>query len=115
MAFERWATGGRSYKPKLTIRQGGQLGLNQGAVKRFQLDNETYAVLFYDPDGRRIGIKFTRNSEEEGVIKVITRLKSATVYAKPFLDYYAISYDKSRRFDLLWDASEELVVAALKE
>jgi hypothetical protein len=72
-------------------------------------------VLFYDPEGRRIGIKFTRNSEEEGIIKVVTRLKSATIYAKPFLDYYAIGYDKSRRFELSWDVSDGLAIAALEQ
>lgn len=113
MAFERFIETGRSYKPKISIRGNGQIGFNFGAIKRFVLENYEYAVLFYDKETQRIGIKLT-NEKEEGISKLKVRKSSAAVSAKSFLDYYEIEYGGSvRKFDIYWDEAAEMLIADL--
>lgn len=114
MAFERFVLGGKSYKPKVSIRRSGQIGFNQGAVKKFSMEKYRYAVLFFDRINKRIGIKLT-NEEEEGICRLRVRGWGGTVSAKAFLDYYGIDYSRLKKFDARWDESEGMIVVDIKE
>lgn len=112
MAFERFTRTGKSYKPKISIRSNGQMGFNQGAIKKFELGNFQYVILFFDNVNQRIGFKLT-NEEEEGICKLKVRKSNASVSAKAFLDYYSIDYSKTRRLEAMQDEKEEMIVISL--
>ncbi len=114
MAFERFTLGGRAFRPKASIRATGQIGLSAGCVTRFSLENTPYAVLFFDRESRKIGIKPTDNPEEERVLKLAVRAGSGTVSARSFLDYYRTDYTKTRNFDAQFDEREGLIIIELK-
>jgi len=113
MPFERFTETGKSYRPKISIRSNGQIGFNLGAIKKFALNKYKYAVLFFDRENIKIGIKLT-NSEEDGISKLQVRKSNAAISAKAFFDYYSIDYSKSKRYDAVWDEKEQMIIASIK-
>lgn len=111
MAFEKFTkTRGRGYVPKVSIWNKGQIGFNEGALLRFNLKQFDYAVLFYDKDNKRIGIKFT-NDKEDGTIKFVKRVTGgASISGKAFLDFYDIRPTENKKYDVVYNAEEGLYI-----
>ena len=115
MGFEKFTSSGKTFKPKVSIRKYGQIGFNNGAVKKFDLDKYEYVILFYDRENRRIGIKLTNNSSEDGAMKLQKRPLNVAISAKSFLEYYEIPYLKTSRYNPQWDENEKMIIIDLKE
>lgn len=116
MTFERFELGAsRGFAPKISIRAAGQLGFNQGAVKRFELEKYSYAVLFYDKEDNRMAIQPTNERNEKGLMKLRVRDngKDAAISIKAFLDYYGIEYKKTRSMEAYWDENEKKIIVDL--
>ncbi len=113
MPFEKFTQTGKSYRPKISIRSNGQIGFNFGAIERFKLSKYKYAILFFDRENTRIGIRLT-NNEEEGICKLQVRKSNAAIAAKAFLDYYSIDYSKTKRYEAAWDEKEDMIVSNIK-
>ncbi len=113
MAFERFTASGKSFKARISIRKNGQISLSQGAVQKFRLTEYPYAVLFYDKEKHRIGLKPTQDPEEPGAYKLNFKGTGASVAGLAFLDYYGIDYSRSRRFEAQWDEEHEMIVIDL--
>lgn len=112
MAFEKFTQTGRSFKPKVTIRKTGSLGFTAAAISKFGIDNYKYALLYYDKDAQKIGLKPT-NDEEDGAHKINRAKQSTWIAARRFLDYYGITL-KNGRFDAMWDDEEQMIVIEIK-
>ena len=111
MAFERFTrVGGRGYTPKASIWKRGQIGFNQGAVERFNLKEFDFAVLFYDRDEKKIGVRFLNDGSEDGANKIIKGKTGIFVSAKAFLDFYEISHSVTRRYDVEHDKESGLYI-----
>lgn len=126
MAFVKFTQIGGSYIAKISIRTNGQLGFSQGAIKKFSLlEGEWYVIMYYDKDNRRIGILKTRDSKEEGAIRLIRReIKTKDgqsnmncyVSCKSFFDFNEIKYSKkTESYCPEWDENEGMIVLNLSE
>ena len=115
MSFEKFTQTGQRFKPKLSIwGKGGQIGFNQGAVKRFNFATYRYAILFFDREKKRIGIKFTNDEKEEGIIKFNIRKTGGVIPGKSFMDYYGIDYSKTKNYDVVFDDENQLYIVDLE-
>ncbi len=113
MPFEKFTQAGQSFKPKMSIwGNGGQIGFNQGAMKKFKLDIYKYAILFFDRENKRIGIKFTNDEKEEGINKF--NAKRGVIPGKAFMDYYGVDYSKTKPYDVVFDEENELYIVNLE-
>lgn len=108
MAFEKFTGAGRSFKPKLSIRKNGQLGLNYGAVERYGIDKFEYVELYYDKENNRIGLKLS-NEKSEGAVRCRVRSGNASIPAKSFLEYYKIDYREAKRMEVQRDEAGMLI------
>lgn len=115
MAFERFTLKGRGFKPKASIWSKGQISFNQGAVRRYKIDQYEYAVLFFDPETSRIGIKLTNDENEEGVQKIGKRKSGVMISAKSFLEHYAVDFSETRKYTLQKSDEEDFLLIVLKE
>lgn len=117
MAFVKFTnTGGRIGTPRASIWTRGQIGLNQGAVLEYDLKDYTYAVLYYDEGGKKIGIEFTNDKNAEGAIKLVVRRKAGiSMSALPFLKTFRIDFIKTRQYDLSYDKEHNLYVIDLNK
>jgi len=106
-------------EPAITIRkfQGSNkvsFYVNESASRKFFI-NYTRTFLLYDKDKSFIGFRPT-NQEENSFS--LTRGKKGTgilVYGMPFLRYYEIPHEKSKRYRANWNNEEELVVIDLNK
>lgn len=111
MTFEKFTkVGGRGYTPKAAIWKRGQIGFNQGAVRRYNLKDYNFAILFYDKDQKKIGVKFVSDANEEGANKIVKGQTGIFMSAKAFLDYYQISYTETKRYDVEYDEKNDFYV-----
>jgi hypothetical protein len=115
MAFERFTQAGRAFRPRASIRSTGQIGLSHGCMNRYSLERVPYAVLFYDRDTRRIGIKPTADQNEEGALRISVRSGSGSIAARSFLDYYRVEYGETRSFDVTYDEEARMLIINLKQ
>jgi hypothetical protein len=114
MPFEKFTKTGRVYIPKASIWSRGQIGLNQGAIEKFNLDDFNFAVLYYDHDEKKIGIQFT-NEKGEGAIKLTKRKGGGTsISANAFLGYYDIEHATTKKYDVALDEESGFFVIQLK-
>ena len=113
MAFQRFTESGRSFKARISIRKNGQIGFSNGAVKKFGLQKFSHVVLFYDADKKRIGIKPTNDSEEEGAYKLNIKETGASVAGLAFIDYFDIPHENTQKYEAKWDDESQMIIVDL--
>lgn len=113
MAFEKFTEKARSFRPKLSVRSNSTIGLNAPAVIKFKLKDAKCVTLYYDRQERRIGLKPTNNTDEEGAHPLNMSKTGAWVSARRFLDYFGLTTPETKRYDATWDDAEEMIVAKL--
>ena len=111
MAFELFReTSSRGFKPKASVRRNGQIGFNQGVVRRFELNKYPYVSLYYDKDTRIIGVKLHEQEPSEGGIKLTVKGPTSWLSARKFLDFFEIPYAQTRKFELNYDSELNMLV-----
>jgi len=114
MAFIKFTESGRSFSPRATISTYGTLSFSDGARWRFSLDTYAYAILYYDPDTRRIGIELTNERDAKGTRKLRHRKTGSDMAVKPFLDYFSIHIETTTLYDIARDRKSGMLVIDLK-
>jgi len=109
MAIEFFTKDGKGFLPKASIRKPGQIGLNQGAVERFEFKNGEYVLLGYDREKKMIAIRRI-DDVQKGAKKVLVKGNSGAISAKSFFDYFDIPYHKTDAYELQEDKENELLV-----
>lgn len=115
MGFEKFKYLDGSQRPKVTLRENGQIGFSQGAVNRFNLKEYVYCELYYDSESARIGLRLTNEYEEGITAKLVLREQNFYVSARSFLDHYFISYSPARSFIAHEEEENNLIVLDLSK
>lgn len=109
MAWQESPGPSRSRHPGASVRRNGQLGFNSGAVTRYELDQFGFALLYYDEENRRIGVKLM----EEKVPRSFTfvhRTGDAYISAQSFFEHFRIPLpQETTKYDLVKEG-EMLVI-----
>ena len=113
MAFEKFTEKARSFRPKLSLRSNSTIGLNAPAVTKFKLKDVKCVTLYYDRDGKKLGLKPAPNADEEGAHPLNMSKTGAWVSARRFLDYFGLSTAETKRYDAGWDDTEKMIVVQL--
>lgn len=108
--YEKFTQHGRSFKAKISIRKRGQIGFNNGAIKRFRIDEYDYVVLYYNKDTHKMAFNFTNSEDDDGAIKIIKKKNNYFISGKSFFDYYEIPYGESHSFDVEWNQEELIAI-----
>jgi len=112
MAWVKFTKTGRSFKPKISVRGDSQIGFNRAAIREFKLKDYSFAILFYDEQAKKIGVKLTNDKNEEGICKLRVKEEAgASIPARSFIACYKIEGHK--RLDAEWDSKENMIVAKL--
>ncbi len=113
MAFEKFTERGRGYSPRMSVRKGGQIGLNRGAIHRFKLENCVGVILYYDKEARKIGIEKTTESDADGFMALKIRNNTGSIAGRSFCGYYGIDCAETRSYELKMDEESGYLVADL--
>ena len=115
MAFERFippqSPGAR---PKVTIRPSGLISFDATAVHEFGLNSVTHAVLFFDKTRKIVGVKTTKNANEDGAFKLSRRRRSVSLKAPQFFERYALAFEESQRFEVSREQSTGMLMINMK-
>jgi hypothetical protein len=109
--WETFTFKGKSAIPKITIRKGGQIGLNSYAVEKYNLNNYQYVILRINKAEKKIGIKPTNDDTLKGVHKLKIIQGGGTIAAKNFIGYYELNDILGKKIECEWDDAEEMIVA----
>jgi putative transposase len=111
MAFEKYVRTGR-VSADVTIRKNGTISISARAVSKYSLDQYPYAVLYFDPDERKIGVAFMAE-KEAGAYSIQKRPSEIVVTGKAFLTHYGIGFGKAAGYESAWDADKRMLVISL--
>jgi hypothetical protein len=114
-SWEVYKFEGRTATPKLTIRKGGQIGLNSAAVRKYKLDKYGYAVLLINQEEGKIGVLPTNDEGMEGRRSIKIVQGGASIPSKSFIEYYELDKVKENRMKCEWDDEHEMIVAEYKK
>ena len=104
---------GISAQPTLTVGRSGVIGINKAATQNYELQKYKYAGLYYDPEGKKIGIKPT-NDDSEANCTLRDRQSGMDISAKLFLEHFGIDYSTTRRYELVRDEENDMFVAQVE-
>lgn len=113
-SWEVYKFEGRTVTPKLTIRKGGQIGLNSAAVRKFKLDKYGYVVLLINKEEGKIGVLPTNDESTEGRRRIKIVQGGASIPARSFIEYYELGKVKENRIKCEWDSENKMIVAEYK-
>ena len=111
MPFVKFTETNKSFVARASISQRGMLNFTDGARHRFNMEDYSHCILYYDQEIQLIGIEMTNNSSAEGAIKIRIRKTGADVGIKSFLDYFEIVPKRTTMYDIrLGDESNWIIV-----
>jgi hypothetical protein len=109
MAFQRFTESGKGYRPKISLRPSGTIGVNDSALKKFGLIDFDFVALYYDPETKQIAIGGT-NREEPGSQRLNKGTRGASISAKRFLDFHDITVSELIHFECRHDTDQNLII-----
>jgi hypothetical protein len=109
MAFQKFTESGRGFKPKVSIRSSGVIGLNSAALKKFELEDVDFVCLLFDPDTNKIAIT-KASKDDDGAHHLNKGVAGAGISAKRFLDYWDQSVENTQQYECHLDRENGLIV-----
>jgi len=99
--LEPFVTTGQGHKKRISIRKSGQIGINVGAVKEYDLKQYEGFIFHYSREDKVVGLEPTDDKSRPGFITAREHNEEIQVSAKSFFDHYDIPYDETRRAPVL--------------
>jgi hypothetical protein len=112
--FQKFTDTKSSFFAKATIRRTGQIGFNAGAINALKITEFVYAILYFDPEQRIVGIELT-NTDGPGAIEIKKSETNTFVRARNFCDRFDIDYEESRTYRLLRDPESGFLYFSLNQ
>ena len=113
MPFVRFTEGGKSFSPRATLSVRGLLSFNEGACRKYKIEEGAYGVLYYDRDTHRVAVELTKDESQPGARKIRLRKTGADIAAKSFVAYFDIELAKTTMYDIGTDSSTGWLVIDL--
>ncbi len=112
--FERFPGTRRGYSPRASVRKSGQIGINNGAVMQYILEEYKKVFLHYDAAKQVIGMEFVRESSDPAACAVVHRNGDSYVSAKSFFEWCQIPLaSETRRYRLDRDKGTGMLIIEL--
>jgi hypothetical protein len=115
MGFVKFTEVGKNFTPKVSINPRGMLCFNQGAKRKFGMDQYTHGVLYFDPERTTIGFEMTNNDAAEGAHKLRIKDSGVEINARGFLTFFEIEPQQTQTFGLVQGKDSTFLVIDLTE
>jgi len=101
--------------PMISLRKSGSIGINQAALEEYFADADG-AVMYYDPEERRVGIEPVADKESDEAAYTVSKSDSGgTIAPKTFLKTYDLVPDVTTQYTPEWDDERGFVVVDLDD
>jgi len=117
MAFVKFETPKMGQEmPKIEILKRGEININREASVLYKLYKFEYAILYYDPDKKKVGVQLTNDELDPACIKIVKKKDGSCIMsAVSFLKYYNINYDKTINFNPEFDEDNDMIIFDLSK
>lgn len=116
MSFVKFTEVGKHFQPRAVITAGGVISLNQGARKKFNLDDWSHCIMYLDPDAHTIGLELVNDEDMGGANRLRhIRHEGVDVNAKSFLDHFKLRIRRPLSFRVTRDLESEWLVIRLDD
>lgn len=111
-AFEKKRA--KSTEPTVTINKAGSIVLNSACIREF-FRGYKFAKLFWDAEGKRVGIKPLKTNDGFAYsLNLAPKRNSGTFSGVAFCKDAGIDYGKTRPFPAKWNEKEGLLEFSVK-
>lgn len=101
--------------PKVSLRKSGSIGVNQAAIEEHFADDDG-AVMYYDEDADRIGIKPVADKDADEAAYTVSKTDSGgTIAAQAFLEAYDLKPDVTTQYNPERNDDEDLLSAEVDD
>ena len=107
--------GQRAYSPRAALTKGGVISFNRSAVKKFNLTDYQYCLLYYDAEEQKIGIDFSNDATNNAMVRLRQRISGAEINSKGFFSYFDILPKELIVCDIETSEQENRIILNLKE
>jgi hypothetical protein len=117
MAFVKFETPKMGQEmPKVEIGKRGQININRAASVLYKLYKFEYAILYYDPDEKKVGVKLTNDELDPASIKIVRKKDGSCIMsAESFFRYFNLSYDETINFTPEFDEMNDMIILDLSK
>ncbi len=114
MAFQRFIgqRAGAS-SPKISLLPNGVIEFNEPATRKFALTRFNYALIYYDPDTREVGIRFINNAGEQGAARIIKKPNGLAIPAANFLKQHGLLRNRRAAYDMTYSGEHDMYIIQL--
>jgi hypothetical protein len=113
MAFVKFTETGRSFVARVSISPRGMISLNDGARKKFNVDQYEYVVLYYDGERKLVGLELAKDGSTEGAVRIRLRPTGADFGAKSFVDFFEIAPKNTTMYNVQAGQQENWIIIDL--
>jgi len=86
--------------PRVRIRPTGLISFDATAVSKFGLEKYSYAILYFDPEKKTIGIKPTSDNSDPSSLKLSKRRSTISLKAPGFFKHFRIPVAQAVTLDV---------------
>lgn len=91
MAFEIFKETGTRTKEFISVTERKSFGLSRAFLDKHEITAEHKAVIFYDPESKKVALHFSLNNPKFGfAVRIANPKHGATIVAKSFFEIKAI-------------------------
>lgn len=91
MGFVKFTEVGKHFQPRAIITAGGIVSFNQGARKKFRLDDWSHCIMYFDPEAHTIGFELVNDEDQIGANKLRhIRSEGVDLNARSFLEHFKL-------------------------
>jgi len=115
MPFERFTKiRTKFFDPRATICKNGVLYINGPFAEQTQ--PHKYCVSYFSKEDKAIGLRFTSDTNEEGLLKATKRTTAhgSFICLRSFLAYHNITFDHSIKLHPVYNAKEDMWIMKLE-
>jgi hypothetical protein len=111
MDLKKFTFKGKSATPRISIRKGGQIGLNMASISKFNLKKFSHAVLYIDEEEKVIGIEPVIRKDIDGAHRLRISDMGGTISAKNFIVTYELNKKIEKSLICEWDEELKMMLA----
>ena len=104
--------GARNHVLSVTLMKVGRIALSFATHKKYWADKK-YALLFFNPVENQIGIKPIGEPVQKSYEVASGPKNQHQIGATAFCKKFGINHEKARKFPVIWDQENEMVILQL--
>lgn len=116
MSFVKFTEVGKKFAPRVTVQPNGIICFNEGARKKYELDNYLYCVMYLDVEAHTIGFELVNDEDLDGANRLRhIRREGVDLDGRSFLEHFKLRVKKPLSFRLLRDLDTNMLFLRLDD